>query len=91
MLGRRWLLGVGWWSLRWGATSDGSGRLVRTGSLSRLTGMGGIARFMTGQRTGWSSWTSRWNAVHWRTATVLEDVRRRKQRLYVVLRIGQIR
>lgn len=48
LLGRRWLLGIGWWSLRWGATSDGCGRLIRTGSLSRLTGMGGIAGFMTG-------------------------------------------
>lgn len=91
LLGWRWLLRVGWWSLGWGTTSNGSRRLIRAGSLSRLTGVSGITGFVTGQRTGRSSWTSRRDAMHWWTATMLEDVRGRKQRLDVVLRIGQVR
>lgn len=75
-------------TLRRSATPNGSGRLIRTCSLSRLTGVSRITRFVTGQGTGWSSGTSRRNAVHWWTTAVLEDVRRRKQRLDIVLWIG---
>lgn len=92
LLLRRRLLLVRRRTLRRSNTSDGSRWLIRTaGSLSRLTGVSRIAGVMAGQRTGWSSGTSRRDAVHWRTATVLEDVRRRKKRLDVVLRIGQVR
>lgn len=71
------------------STANGSCRLL-IGSC-RLTRMRRVAGFVTGQRTTRSSRSTRRNAMHWRTTAVLEDVWRRKQRLDVVLWIGQIR
>lgn len=83
---RRLLLLIRGWPLR-SSTSNGSCRLLI--GACRLTGMRRVTRFVTGQRTTRRS--SRRTAMHWRATAVLEDVRGRKQRLDVVLRIGQIR
>lgn len=86
LLRRRWLLLlVRGWPLR----SNGSRRLLI--GPCRLSRMGGISRFVPRQRPTRSSRSTRRNAMHWRTTAVLKDVRRRKQRLDIVLRIGQIR
>lgn len=79
LLLRRLLL----WNLR--STSHGRCCLIRPCSLTGRASMRRIT-FMSCQRT-----TRTCTTVHRRATSVLQDVRRRKQRLDVVLRIGQIR